>query len=215
MKRRSALKSISLGLGYTMTAAGMTMFVSSCKQDGSVTALASEWTPAFMNKTQAGVVENILDALLPTTASSPGFKAVNAIQMFDNTIKKLWKKEDQDDFNLGLAQLSARFKKDHGVELDRIEATHIDAFMKAHMGEVPKKEKDRRGDIVWGDRSSLKPEQMDDFYFYKLVHNLRNLGIGTYFSNEIIATEHLGYDPIPGGYDGCTDYTADQNSWYL
>jgi len=193
MKRRSAIKTISLGMGYTLTAAGMATFISGCKQDGSVKAVSSEWTPAFMTSEQAGLIENILDAYLPTTASSPGYKAVSAIQMFDNTINKLWKKKDQGDFTSGLVQLATRFSDDHGSD--------VASFMKAHMGP---QNSDAKGRVATEEENEM---------FDKLIGNLRSLGIGTYFSNETIASEYLAYDPVPGRYDGCIDLTPDQNSW--
>lgn len=214
MKRRSAIKTLSLGIGYTLSAAGMATFVTSCKQDGSLKEVAAEWAPTFMTSPESTLVEAILDAMLPTTAGSPGYKAVSAIQMFDNTLSKLWKKEDQEEFKKGLAQLSTRAKLDSSTS-DAFSPEQLDMFMKEYMGELPKEEKDRRGGLVWGEKEDLKPEEMDDFHFFKFIHNLRQVGISTYFSNETIATEYLAYDPVPGVYEGCTELTEGQKNWSL
>lgn len=215
MKRRSAIKTLSLGIGYTLSAAGMATFITSCKQDGSLKEVASEWAPSFMTSSESTMVEAILDAMLPTTASSPGYKAVSAIQMFDNTLSKLWKKEDQEEFKMGLAQVSSRAKLEDSSTSMEFSAEKLDVFMKEYMGELPEKEKDRRGGLVWGEKEDLKPEQMDDFHFFKFIHNLRQLGISTYFSNETIATEYLAYDPVPGIYEGCTELSEGQKNWSL
>jgi len=215
MKRRSALKTIGLGMGYTMTAASMATFMTSCKQDQNTTGDAATWAPSFMNKSQTRLVEKILDALLPTTEFSPGFQAVNAIQIFDNTLAKLWKKEDQEDFKAGLAQLANWFKVNHKVKIDQASDEHITEFMSAHMGKLKNKDKEKRDGLIWAEKENLKPEQMDDHLFYKLIYNLRDLGIGTYFSNETIATEYLAYDPVPGGYNGCMPMSEGQVSWSL
>jgi len=215
MKRRSAIKTLSLGIGYTMSTAGMASFMISCKQDGTLKEVAAEWAPSFMTNSEAAIIESILDAMLPTTAVSPGYRTVSAIQMFDNTIAKLWKNEDQHDFRAGLDQVLMRVNIDDSSSVTELTENQVSTFMTDYMGELPKKEKDRRGGIVWGNKEDLKPEQMDDYYFFKFIHNLRKLGISTYFSNETIATEHLAYDPVPGGWDGCMPMGEGQKNWSL
>jgi len=174
MKRRNVLKTISLGAGYTMTGAGFAAFISGCKQDGSIAAKGVEWAPSFMSMTETKLVENILDAFLPTTESSPGAKELKIVQVVDNVVQKLF-----------------------------------------YMGAGESKERDQLNGLTWKEKEDLKPEEMDDHYFGKILHTLRQQGISAYFSNETIATEHLSYDPIPGTYQGCIPLSDVGNSWSL
>jgi len=211
MKRRNALKTITLGAGYTMTLGGMATFISSCKQEGTMTDDLKAWAPSFMDKPQAALVENILDAMLPKTEMSPGYKEVGAIQILDNTINKLWGSEDQNRFKKGIGQLTKVF----GGNIGDVSAEKIQGFLKDYMSprtEEQKKEVDR----IWnGDVATMSAEDQDKHYLYRMVGSLRDLGIGTYFASETIATEYLAYDPIPGAWVGCTDLAPDQKTWSL
>lgn len=215
MKRRNVLKTISLGAGYTMTGAGFAAFISGCKQDGSIAAKGVEWAPSFMSMTETKLVENILDAFLPTTESSPGAKELKIVQVVDNVVQKLFKAEEQSAFKNGLGQLVNRFKSEFNVDADKIEQSHMDAFMEKYMGAGESKERDQLNGLTWKEKEDLKPEEMDDHYFGKILHTLRQQGISAYFSNETIATEHLSYDPIPGTYQGCIPLSDVGNSWSL
>lgn len=215
MKRRNALKTLSLGAGYTMTGAGFAAFISGCKQDGSISDVGVDWSPSFMSMTETSLIENILDAFLPTTESSPGAKELKIVQVVDNVVNKLYKAEEQSAFKKGLGQLVSRFKSEFSVEADNIEQSHIDAFMEKYMGANESEEREKLNNLTWKEQEDLKPNEMDDHYFGKLLHTIRQQGISAYFSNETIATEHLSYDPIPGVYQGCIPLSEVGNSWSL
>lgn len=215
MKRRSAVKTLSLGLGYTMTASGMAVFMNSCKQEGTLKEIAAEWKPSFLSTSETTLIEDILDVMLPTTEASPGYKAVSAIQMVDNTLAKLWKKEDQLDFKNGLNQVLSRVETDGAASIEELTIDYIKPFVETYMGKVSDEENDRRWKLIKADKSELESSELEDYYFHKFIHNIRNLGISTYFSNEIIATEHLAYDPVPGAWNGCMKLEEGQNSWSL
>lgn len=215
MKRRSAVKTLSLGIGYTMTASGMAVFMNSCKQDGTLKEVAAEWKPSFLSPSETTLLESILDVMLPTTEASPGYREVSAIQMFDNTLSKLWKKEDQADFKLGLDQVLSRVQTDGAGSIEELTISYIEPFLEKYMGKVSDEENDRRWGLIKADKAELSAGDMQDHYFHKFIHNIRNLGISTYFSNETIATEYLAYDPVPGGYNGCMQLEEGQRSWSL
>ena len=204
MKRRSALKSISLGMGYTISAAGMATFITGCKQDGTISEVGA-WAPSFLTKEQCSLVENILDAMLPTTAASPGYKAVGAIQIADNTLNKLYKAKDQDLFKKGMGILMSRFKSE----------SDLASFMEKYMGKKTDDEKKQVAEVLALDRENLPADKSDDYHLYKAIESLRSLGISSYFASETIAMEHLSYDPVPGQWNGCIPVSEVGNVWSL
>jgi len=207
MKRRSALKRVSLGLGYTMSGIGFTAFISGCKSEGTITE-AAKWAPSFMSGDEASLVESILDAMLPTTETSPGAKSVGAIQIVDNVVNKLFKTKDQDIFKSGLTQLTTRFSSEFGSDIK----TLLDKFMT----ERPEAEQKEIEALMAKSTEEMSETELNDYHLNKVMQTLRSQGISAYFGSETIATEHLNYDPIPGQYNGCMPISETGNvSWSL
>ena len=192
MKRRSVLKTITLGMGYTISAAGMATFITGCKQDGTIKEVAG-WKPAFLSNEQRSLVENILEAMLPHSDSSPGYKEVGAIQIVDNTLNKIYGEEDQGLFREGLDILKSKFD----AEKD------LPAFMAKYMSKRSEAEKSRISSLLNKDIASLTEAEFPEYGIYRMVSTLRQLGISSYFATETIGTEYLDYDPVPGLYNGC------------
>lgn len=215
MKRRNVIKTISLGAGYTLSGVGFAAFISGCKQEGTIKATATEWAPSFMSKSHSGLVENILEAMLPKTDSSPGAKELNIIQVVDNVVNKLFNKEDQETFSEGLDALSMKFKSDFNVELDDIKQDHINGFMEKYMSPMSEEQDKKVKKLLFADKTKLSEADKADYNFINLLSTIREQGISAYFSNETIATEYLSYDPIPGAYIGCMPVSDVGNVWAL
>lgn len=213
MKRRSALKTLSLGAGYTMTGAGLAAFFGSCKSEGTMTK--KDWSPAFMSHTESKVVEGILDALLPTTESSPGARELNIVQAVDNLVNKVFKKVDQENFRSGLTALGKRFKTDQQVEMADITDDHIALFMERYLGEKNTLEQQGLSKLAALSKDQISPDDMEDYHFANVLATLKDQGISAYFSNEIIATDYLNYDPIPGVFNGCIPVSEVGATWSL
>ncbi len=209
MKRRRAIKTLSLGAGYTMTGAGFAAFISSCKQEGTITEVAGAWTPSFMSVKEATALEKVLDAFLPTTESSPGAKELNIIQVIDNVVNKLFKEKEQNDFKIGVSGLVSRLSKQEDNE------SGVNAFMETYMSGKDTKELKELQTLMGKKEEALEENEKSSYYFGHFLSTIRSQGISAYFSNETIATEHLSYDPIPGAFIGCHPLSEVGNSWSL
>lgn len=181
-------------MGYTISAAGMATFISGCKQDGSVVETTA-WSPSFMSKDECSLVENILEAMLPASESSPGYKDVGAIQILDNTVAKLYSSEDNGRFKKGLGLLQQKFS----------EHDNMTSFMDKYMGHRDDNEQTRIDALLSSDIEKLDEAGQSEYGIYSMVSALRDLGISSYFSSETIGTEYLNYDPVPGQWNGCAD----------
>lgn len=207
MKRRSALKTISLGFGYTITLGGISTMAVACK-GGSASDKVNAWAPSFLSSEDSDILDNILDAFLPKTDNSPGFKDIGGLQLVDALLSKVYKAEDQDRFKSGFAQIVKLVKEggDDGVA----------NFMKTYMGETAKsKMMEVQKKFMDVEDETLSTAMLKQKHFYDTISSIRYLGISTYFANQTIATEHLSYDPIPGGYNGCIPVEDVGNTWSL
>lgn len=213
MERRNALKTISLGLGYTMTIGGFSTFIAGCKQEGSMTT-AEAWAPAFLDKTQVMLVEQICDGILPTSASSPGFKSLNLIQVIDNALNKVYKEEDQKNFQAGLIELSAKLTNQYATK-EGIEKDMLDKFLADHYGKDGKLADESVQALLSKSKEELEGQNLADYHYYNTLKSIKSLAISTFYGCEVIATEHLNYDPIPGSYQGCIPLNDVGNTWSL
>ena len=206
MKRRSALKTISLGFGYTITAAGLGTLAISCKTD-SVGEAVKAWAPSFLSEADTGLLEDILDAMLPESDSSPGYKSVKGIQLVDGILSKVYKLKDQNNFRVGFSQITEMITAggDSGIT----------SFMSKYMSKQKPERMKQVMELTSKEDEMLGPEQLKEKQFHNTIGAIRNLGLESYFASETIATEHLSYDPIPGPYQGCIPVSDVGNSWSL
>ncbi len=186
MKRRSAIKNISLGMGVAISGVGLSSLISGCKTDQSTT-----WTPAFMDADQHSVMEIITDLLLPTT-ETPGASDLGLVKIMDNIIDKLYKQKEKDSFHKGMQLLRSRF-----------DAKNPDAFMKRYYGSRPDKEIEQKDKFLDLDVEDSIGNESDEYHFEHTLNAIKSMAINSYFKHPTIAMEHLDYDPIPGEYSGC------------
>lgn len=210
MKRRKAIKSISIGAGIAVSGVTFSAFLSGCKNESP----AVSWTPSFFTSEQSNMVELILDVLLPKTAT-PGAKDLGIIQTVDNTVKQLYKSEDQQFFLNGLLQMETWFKKEDQEGLHQINREEAEAFVKAHYDFASEADFENFKDLAYADPNELKESEKENCLLAKALINIKRLGITSYFRSEIIGTQHLSYDPIPGQYIGCIPSEEVGNSWSL
>ena len=189
MKRRSAIK-ISLGsIGFCLTGATLSAVMGSCKHEPS-----DKWIAKIFDKDQSKLVEQLVDIIIPRTENSPG--AVDALvhRYLDEAVSDYFTDKERGDF---LNMLNAF---DQSVQLDQGKS-----FVKL----------DRENQIGviqnWADSSddfkSSMPGEKHGFL------QLRNLVKHAYFSSEVACKEVLNYDPVPGGYDGCTSLPENGAAW--
>jgi len=99
----------------------------------------------------------------------------------DKTVSRFWEREDQEKFKLELDAFSSKVLADVGSPFHKLEATTQDKIV-----------------------STLAQEKGDDTLF----KTMRELTVSGFFSSEAGLTKVLNYNPVPGPYQGCVDYTA-------
>ncbi len=207
MKRREALRTISIGAGIAVSGVTFSALVSSCQNE-------PDWLPDFLSLEESQVVDLLLESMLPKT-ETPGASELGLVRIIDNAVNKLYKAKDQTDFKGGLNEILKRFKSENDLsETDTLKKEHIDK-MTAKYFNLPEIERKRLGDLIYTDREEVSDNDMPEYLFAKAMNNLRDLGIGSYFEHETIQTEFLNYDPIPTRWDGCIPVSNVGNTWSI
>lgn len=211
MKRRTALKSISIGAGYAISGIGLSTLLVSCKTESAV----EKWVPSFLSSDSSKFVDQIMDAYLPTT-ESPGFSQLNLVRVVDSILSKVYKAEDQNDFKGGLTILMDRLKAENKLENYSFDESQINGFMEKYMSKKSDEDLNKIQSLVNKERAEVSEAELEDYLAFSTISNLRTMGISTYFGSETIGMDHLNYDPIPGQYNGCIDLSeAGGKNWSL
>lgn len=217
MRRRDALKNISLGMGATISAPALVSFISSCgtATDAATTINQTVFSPAYLNKQQYNVVRLFLDKLLPKT-DSPGALEVKVPQIIDALMHKVFDSESQTDFKNAWNGFATVVKSDQNIDVEKEELTdeHMEAFFVKYMN--PKEE----ATLKQAQKLTDTPIKEIDIAnkplanTYKFIRSLSDMGVNIFYRTEEIATNYLNFDPIPGVFNGCLPLEEVGNKLY-
>ncbi|MDO5981849.1 gluconate 2-dehydrogenase subunit 3 family protein [Flavivirga spongiicola] len=112
MDRRRLLKIMGASVGYTMATPALLHLLSSCESK-----TGTGWKPIFLNTTQAFVVEQLSDIILPK-GENIGALEVNTPQFIDLLLKNVVSKKEQNLFLRGGRIFQNKFQErfDKSVE---------------------------------------------------------------------------------------------------
>lgn len=144
---------------------------------GCKTDTSPSWTPSFLTKEQEHLVAEVAERILPKT-DTPGAKDILASRFIDNAVKKLLTQEEQTNFVEGLKAFDTVGLKMFDKKFVNLSTENMDKVL----DELVKESKDVEKHI------------------FPIMQQLTK---SAYFSSELICTEHLVYQPIPGPYKGC------------
>jgi len=194
MDRRSALKNLTLSIGYVVSAPTIFSMLSSCTADAT-------WTPVFFSKQQKQLVTHLVDIILPST-NLPGALEVNVPQFIDKMYKDIEKESNQKRFQQGASVFAEMFEKmfDKRVlkgsreDIQKLFAIYFDLSE----GEIQEVLKEQRLS-----ESELSEGKKDTYLIYKFLFSVRYYTLYGYYTSEKIGEEVLAYDPIPGELQAC------------
>ncbi len=208
MKRREALQRISIGMGYTISAASLASLMSSCQSEASNSNIDSiSWTPTYFTPEEGLEIDNLLELILPAT-ETPGAREVGVAPLVDLILNDVYKEEDQ-----------AKFRK--GMELFFAEtgwstsASKLQGLLDKYLGQPNEQEQKAIAALLREKTPPTEAAAQEKYYRYSFLKTLRQLAISGYFSSALIATEHLNYSPVPGPYQGCIPASDVGSTWAL
>ena len=200
MNRRTALKNLTMSLGYTVAAPTIFSMLSSC------TAEAETWTPLFLSPEEKHMVTHLVDIILPAS-DTPGALDVNVPQFLDLMYYDIEKKEKQDLFKKGASLFSEKFKSQFTTEIIKGDKKQFEILLTSYFNisdEATKTVlKEQRLPI-----EEVANSQLENYALYKFLLSVKEYTLFGYFTSEKVGEELLNYDPVPGVYIGCT--TADE-----
>jgi hypothetical protein len=181
MNRREALKATSLLVGGAIVASS-----------GALPACAPPERAArtgVLSPDDRALVEQIADTLLPTTAASPGAKAVGAGAAIDLLLTDCYDEAAQRRVAEGLRDFRERCRGRCGAGFASLAPHARERFLRELDAEAT-----REGEGHW----------------FLLV---RELAERAYFSSEVGMTRALRYVRVPGRWVGCVPLEKGQPAW--
>ncbi|MDZ4148286.1 MAG: gluconate 2-dehydrogenase subunit 3 family protein [Flavobacteriaceae bacterium] len=200
MDRRSAIKNISLGVGYTIAAPAFFSLLQSCKSEPN-------WVAAYMEPKQGKVVYKLAEIILPPLEDKkiPGAIDVNVPQFIDLFYGEVYSPKAKGEFDLGYQAFAQKYADAHpGDEITKADPEELEALIKPYFNITLEQRKALEEKLAAGYNGSDEPYAYDtDTAVSNFLIGLRNQIVYGYRSSEKIGKEVLNYDPIPGVYNGC------------
>ncbi|MCO6462676.1 MAG: gluconate 2-dehydrogenase subunit 3 family protein [Saprospiraceae bacterium] len=184
MDRRETLKTISLLLGYSLTAGTATAFLNGCKASTS-----DDWKPTTLTEEEVNTLAEICEAILPKT-DTPGAKDALCHRYIDEMITHFYTEDKRTYFKKELKKFDQKSKGKYARPFSALNPSEKEAIL-GILSKEPKQEDNN-------------PENYDPIF--KII---KDATVSGYFSSEVGAKGGLCiYDPIPGPYLGCIDYST-------
>jgi hypothetical protein len=186
LTRRELLERTSLALGGLITGSAASAILAGCRANP-----AADWTPVLLSTGHAALVGDMVDHLLPATAT-PGARAVLVDRFIDAYLKDFASPDEQRRFTDGLAAFDATCRSMFGQSFAALTSPQRDDVFTRYEKESPP-----LAPTVWGAQISAT---VDPPVFYRQFKLLALIG---YFTSTEVGETILAYDPIPGRFDGC------------
>lgn len=207
MKRREAIKNLSLGIGYVVSAPTVLGILESCSKP------EPGWNAVFFGEELTPLMNHLVDIILPGS-DSPGGLDLNLPQFVDKMCEDILTKTDKEWVLRGgsfFAGLVANHTGGAAIEANRKEVLEV---FKSYF-DLPSEERKAVLDRQRKGESGLKDEEKDSFALYKFLFALREFSLLGYFSSERIGKDFLVFDPVPGGYKPCIPLSEVGNAWTI
>lgn len=195
MDRRTALKNLSLSLGYTVAAPTILNILSSC------TAETNGWKPLFLSSEEKHIITHLADIIIPAT-DTPGALDVNVPQFIDLMYHDIERKSNQDLFKKGAALFAKKFKSQFNSEASKGDKVEFETLLASYF-----KISDEETTAIFTEQNlpikKITTSRIENYTVYKFLLSIRRYTMFGYLTSEKVGEEVLNYDPIPGELKGC------------
>ncbi|MGB5394328.1 MAG: gluconate 2-dehydrogenase subunit 3 family protein [Lutimonas sp.] len=207
MDRRTALKNITLGLGYVATTSTMLGVLNSCKDEGL------GWQPLFFTNDEQVMVTYLVDIILPKD-QLPGALDVNVPQFIDKMYKGVETKESQELFRSGGEIFGKLLEEKAGKKRSNANKADLEAVFK-ELFTVSDVEQEKIKALTNKDLSEVADTEKEKYFLYSFLMKVRYYTLFGYYTSEKVGEEILSYDPVPGVFQGCIPLSDVGNAWSL
>ena len=209
MKRREAIKNLSLGIGYVVSAPAVLGILESCSGGES----APSWETVFFNEEQRHLSGHLVDIILPST-DIPGGLDLNLPQFVDRMCADLLTESDKDWFQRGSQLFAADLQDSSGKDVGRTGRKDVLEVFEKHFRVSQERKRAIQQRQSLG-AEGLSQEEQDSYALYRFLFVVREFALLGYFSSEEIGKEVLVFDPIPGGFKPCIPVSEVGNAWTI
>lgn len=187
--RREAIIKFAYLAGGAVSAGTLAALMASC---GSERKAGTGWEPEIVPQASAGVLEGLIDGILPAT-ETPGAVEAGVPEFLELMLRDYFTEAARDLVIAGLQGVDATCVEIHGLPWERL-------------GSEQKTEMVERLDrqAVAQRRESGTP------HFFAIVKEMTLWG---YFYSEPGAAQLQRYEISPGPYEGCIDYDSVGKPW--
>ena len=197
MNRRNALRNTGLLVGASALTPSLLALFQSCQSKPRL-----EWQPLFLTEDEARFVTAFVDTLLPAT-DTPGGLDVKVDIFLDKVFAEAYDAEAQQQVKEDIAAFNAEATRQSGAPFADLKAEDRAAVFR-----TAEANSEKFNGQVWG--TAVGVQEPVGFY-----RSLKLMALSAYLSSEVVGTQVLRYDPVPGGYDGCLPLGPEERIWSL
>lgn len=207
MKRREAIKNLTLGIGYVVGAPAVVGILESCSKT------EPGWESVFLGEELQPLVNHLVDIILPRS-ESPGGLDLNLPQFVDKMCADILTKNDQEWVLRGGSFFAERVASQTGRAAEKASRQEVLKVFKTYF-DLPPAEMKAILDKQQKGVKEVNDEEKVSFALYKFLFTLREFALLGYFTSERIGKDFLVFDPIPGGYNPCIPLSDVGNAWTI
>ncbi|MFD1316039.1 gluconate 2-dehydrogenase subunit 3 family protein [Namhaeicola litoreus] len=207
MDRRTALKNITLGLGYVATTSSMLSVLNSCKEQNPA------WKASFLTPDEQSMVSHLVDIILPKD-DLPGALDVNVPQFIDKMLDAVETKENQQLFRSGGEIFGQLLENKAGKKKSNANRTDIESIFK-ELFTINEVEQERIKSLTNKKVAEVAETDKENYLLYSFLMKIRYYTLFGYYTSEKVGEEILSYDPVPGVFQGCIPLSDVGNAWSL
>lgn len=188
MNRRDILKQSALFAGAALSTGTIAAVVSGCQTDTISSATAN----VGLSADHLSLVSEIAERIIPRT-DTPGAKDAKVGEFINRAVKNTFTSEESTAFAEGLGLFSKFAKEKFNARFTDLDDAQMDEVLTA----------------VVGDFKSTEPGAKH------IWPAMKGMVLSGFFNSEVGAKEVLKYDPIPGEWIACIDYSEVDGLWAI
>ncbi len=206
MDRRTALRNITLTLGYAVATPTAFGILQSCKSD------VANWTPMFFTETEGYMIIKLSDIILPKT-NVAGALDVNVPEFMDKMLNDIAPEEEKNIIKEGANAFADEFQKVYGKNASKGSTKEYEKLLEKYFN-ISDKEK-KAVFAMQKEKESISVDQLNEYLIYKFLLATREYTLFGYYTSEHVGENILSYDPIPGSWQPCIPVEDVGNAWSL
>lgn len=201
MKRREAIKSLTLSTGLVISGSTWMSLLQSCANEPAI-----DWVPISLSRDEAKTLRSLCDRLIPK-GDTVGALDMKVPLMIDKALNAVLSDEESARYKKGMSLFNGKLSR----EFHKLSEEKQNEALKTWFDVEPQRALQIRG-LVAGPETA---ESDDNYYIYYFLITTRELTVKGFRESEYVGKELLAYDPVPGVLQGCIDYSEVGKAWSL